>query len=85
MESANLTHTNIDKIATLFPNCITETTDDNGKLKKAINFDMLRAILSEDISEGNEAYEFTWVGKKLLLLRQTVLFARRCIPALRKA
>ncbi len=64
MESANLTDTNIDKIATLFPNCVTETADDNGKLKKAINFDMLRAMLSEDIFEGNEAYEFTWVGKK---------------------
>ena len=64
MESANLTDMNIDKIAALFPNCITETADENGKLKKAINFDMLRAMLSEDIAEGDEAYEFTWVGKK---------------------
>ena len=64
MESANITDMNIDKIAALFPNCITETADENGKLKKAINFDMLRAMLSEDIAEGDEAYEFTWVGKK---------------------
>lgn len=64
MESANITDMNIDKIATLFPNCITETADENGKLKKAINFEMLRAMLSEDIAEGDEAYEFTWVGKK---------------------
>lgn len=64
MESANLTDMNIDKIAALFPNCITETADENGKLKKAINFEMLRAMLSEDIAEGDEAYEFTWVGKK---------------------
>ena len=64
MESANLTDMNIEKIAALFPNCITETADENGKLKKAINFDMLRAMLSEDIAEGDEAYEFTWVGKK---------------------
>lgn len=64
MESANITDMNIDKIAGLFPNCITETADENGKLKKAINFDMLRAMLSEDIAEGDEAYEFTWVGKK---------------------
>ena len=64
MESANITDMNIEKIAALFPNCITETADENGKLKKAINFDMLRAMLSEDIAEGDEAYEFTWVGKK---------------------
>lgn len=64
MESANITDMNIDKIAALFPNCITETADENGKLKKAINLEMLRAMLSEDIAEGDEAYEFTWVGKK---------------------
>lgn len=64
MESANITDMNIDKIAALFLNCITETADENGKLKKAINFEMLRAMLSEDIAEGDEAYEFTWVGKK---------------------
>ena len=64
MESANITDMNIEKIAALFPNCITETADENGKLKKAINFEMLRAMLSEDIAEGDEAYEFTWVGKK---------------------
>ena len=64
MESANLTDKNIEKIAALFPNCITETADENGTLKKAINFDLLRAMLSEDIAEGDEAYEFTWVGKK---------------------
>lgn len=64
MQSANIKDMNIDKIAALFPNCITETADENGKLKKAVNFDMLRAMLSEDIAEGDEAYEFTWVGKK---------------------
>ena len=64
MESVNLTDKNIEKIAALFPNCITETADENGKLKKAINFEMLRSMLSEDVAEGDEAYEFTWVGKK---------------------
>ena len=35
-----------------------------GVLKKAINFEMLRQMLSDDIIDGDEAYEFTWVGKK---------------------
>lgn len=64
MESVDITDQNIDKIASLFPSCITEAKDENGKLKKAINFDMLRQLLSKDVAEGDEAYEFTWVGKK---------------------
>ena len=64
MESVNMTAQNIDKIGELFPNCITEAMDENGKLKKAINFELLRQMLSDDVLEGDEAYEFTWVGKK---------------------
>ena len=63
-ETPDMTEQNIEKIGKLFPNCITETKDENGKLKKAINFDLLRQMLSEDVVEGDEAYEFTWVGKK---------------------
>ena len=64
MESVDMTEQNIDKIGKLFPNCITEAMDENGKLKKAINFEMLRQMLFDDVLEGDEAYEFTWVGKK---------------------
>ena len=64
MESEDLTVKNIEKIAELFPNCITESSDANGSLKKTINFDLLRQMLSEHIKEGDETYEFTWVGKK---------------------
>lgn len=64
MESVNLAEQNIEKIGSLFPNCITEIIDNNGKLKKAINFDILKQMLSSDVIEGDEAYEFTWVGKK---------------------
>lgn len=68
MHSADITKNNIDKIAELFPNCITETADENGKLKKAINFETLHQMLSEDVAEGDEAYEFTWVGKKAAIV-----------------
>ena len=53
MESLNMTTQNIEKIGTLFPNCITETVDENGKLKKAINFDLLKQMLSCDVIEGS--------------------------------
>lgn len=69
MESVDMTEKNIDRIADLFPNCITEAVDeehstpDHKFYKKVVNFDMLRQILSGDVLEGDEAYE-SWVGKK---------------------
>ncbi len=68
METQDLTVANVERIGALFPNCITETADENGNLKKAINFDLLRQMLSGDVVEGDEAYEFTWVGKKAAIV-----------------
>ena len=68
MESVDLTAQNIEKIGALFPICITETVDKKGKSKKAINFELLKQMLSDDVIEGDEAYEFTWVGKKAAIV-----------------
>ncbi len=68
MESIDMTAQNIEKIGALFPNCITETKDAEGRPRKAINFDLLRQMLSGDVVEGDEAYEFTWVGKKAAIV-----------------
>lgn len=74
MESVDMTEKNIDRIAALFPNCITEALDeerstpDHKVYKKVVNFDMLRQMLSSDVLEGDEAYEFTWVGKKAAIV-----------------
>ena len=67
-ETPDMTQKNIDKIAQLFPNCITETKDENGNLKKAVNFELLQQQLSEDIADKDEAYEFTWVGKNAAIV-----------------
>lgn len=64
MESVDMTAQNIEKIGSLFPNCITETIDENGKGKNVINFELLKQMLSSDVIDWDEAYEFTWVGKK---------------------
>ena len=70
MQTPNLTAQNIDKIAALFPNCITEmldeekSTPDHKVYKHGINFELLKQMLSPDVGDGDEAYEFTWVGKK---------------------
>ena len=70
LQTPNLTSQNIDKIAALFPNCITEmldeekSTHDHKVYKRGINFELLKQMLSPDVVDGDEAYEFTWVGKK---------------------
>ena len=68
MESVDMTAQNVKKISLLFPNCITESFDENGNLKKVINFEILRQMLSGEVLEGDEAYEFTWVGKKAAIV-----------------
>ena len=68
METLDLTQANIEKLAALFPACVTEARGEDGKLKKAVNFELLRQLLSDVVLEGDEAYEFTWVGKKAAIV-----------------
>lgn len=67
-ETRDLTKGNIDYIEKFFPACITEARGEDGKLKKAVNFNLLRQMLSDEVLEGDEAYEFTWVGKKAAIV-----------------
>ena len=65
MQTHNIVDENIKKIAELFPNCLTERLDENGKPEVAIDFDQLRQELSKDIVEGpEERYQFTWPDKR---------------------
>lgn len=85
MESVDMTAQNIEKIGALFPNCITETVGEDGKPKKAINFDLLRQMLSGDVLEGEEAYEFTWVGKKAAILEANRPIRKTLRPAIEES
>ena len=73
-ETADMTAQNTDKIAALFPNCVTEMLDEEHSTpekkvyKRAVNFEMLKQMLSPDVIDGDEAYEFTWVGKKAAIV-----------------
>ena len=65
MHSLNIVGNNIDKIAQLFPNCVTERIGKDGKPELAIDFDKLKAELTNDVlEEGEERYQFTWPGKR---------------------
>ncbi len=81
MHSPNLVDANIEKIAALFPNCITETKDENNELKKAIDFDLLKQELSQVIVEGEqERYRLDWVGKKESILTANAPIAKTLRP-----
>ena len=65
MKSLDVIGTNIDKIAQLFPNCVTEHLGKDGKVELGIDFEKLKAELSNEIiEEGAERYQFTWPDKR---------------------
>ncbi|MFL1389350.1 site-specific DNA-methyltransferase [Pseudomonas tritici] len=81
MHSPNLTEANIDKLAAMFPNCITEARDAAGELKRAIDFDLLRQEMSTSIVEGQqERYQLNWPGKREALLTANAPIAKTLRP-----
>lgn len=69
LHSPNLTDENIEKIREMFPGCVTEAKDENGKVRLAVDFDQLRQELSDHIVEGQqERYHLNWPGKREALI-----------------
>ena len=66
--TSNIVSENILKIKELFPNCVTETKDENENTTLKINFETLKQELSDDVIKNNEKYEFTWPGKNKSIL-----------------
>ena len=64
METANKTLENLAKLKEMFPEVITETKDENGEIVSAVDAKKLEQLLSTKVIEGDESYDFTWVGKK---------------------
>ena len=65
MKSRNTAEDNVAKIAALFPQCVTERLNKDGKPELAIDFDKLRDELSNDVLDGaEERYQFTWPDKR---------------------
>ena len=88
-ESPDITAQNIDRIAALFPNCITEMLDEERSTpekkvyKRAVNFELLKQMLSPDVVDGDEAYEFTWVGKKAAIVEANKPIRKTLRPVLK--
>lgn len=81
MQSPNLLEENINGIAALFPSCITESRDENGVLKRAVDFDLLRQELSGGLVEGpQERYTLNWPGKNESILTANAPIAKTLRP-----
>lgn len=81
MHSPDITQTNIDKLAELFPSCLTETRGADGVVKRSIDFDQLRQELSTSIVEGpQERYQLNWPGKHEALLTANAPIAKTLRP-----
>jgi adenine-specific DNA-methyltransferase len=81
LHTPDLTAGSIEKIATLFPNCITETRGENGTLTRAVDFDQLRQELSASIVDGpRERYHLDWPGKREGLLAANTPIAKTLRP-----
>ena len=91
MESINMTEQNIERIGALFPNCITEmldeekSTSENKVYKKVVNFELLKQMLSDEVIDGDEAYEFTWVGKKASIVEANKPIRKTLRPCLEES
>ena len=64
METSDMAAENIEKIGALLPSAVTEIPGEDGRIKKGVNFEMLKQVLSPDVVEGDERYEFSGVGKE---------------------
>ena len=81
MSTPDLTDKNIEQIGALFPNVITETRDENGAVKKAVDFDLLKQALSKNLVEDdNERYRLDWPGEKASLLKANTPITKTLRP-----
>ena len=82
MHTPNFTANNVEKLAALFPNCVTEGRDEKGGLKYEIDFDLLRQELSGDIVDGpRERFHLDWPGKREALLAANAPIAKALRPS----
>lgn len=81
MHTPDFAEANIAKLAELFPNCVTESKDEHGEIKRAIDFDLLKQELSTSVVEGpQERYQLNWPGKREALFTANAPIAKTLRP-----
>lgn len=81
LHTPDFTEANIAKLAELFPDCVTESRDEKGQIKRSIDFDQLRQELSGHLVDGpQERYQLNWPGKKESLITANAPIAKTLRP-----
>ena len=81
LRTPDLTARNVERIADLFPQAITESRDAEGNVTLAVDFDLLRQELSDHITEGpQERYQLDWPGKRAAAFAANAPIARTLRP-----
>lgn len=82
MHTPDLTQSNIDKLAELFPTVMTESRDEDGNVVRVVNFDLLRQELSAHVVEGpQERYQLDWPGKREALFAANAPISKTLRPS----
>jgi len=69
MKTAEITEENIDKLAAIFPHCITEVKEKDGTVTRGVDFNLLKQEFSNAVVDGpRESYSINWPGKKASLV-----------------
>ena len=59
---------NLDALYKIAPSCFTEAKDENGNVRRVVDFMKLRLLLGDNtVEDAPEVYDFTWVGKRAAL------------------
>ncbi|MGS1015215.1 site-specific DNA-methyltransferase [Rhodanobacter sp. UC4450_H17] len=81
MHSPDLSQDNLARIREMFPGCVTEARGEDGSVKLAVDFDLLRQELSGSLVEGpQERYQLDWPGKRKALLTANESIAKTLRP-----
>ncbi|TNU73421.1 site-specific DNA-methyltransferase [Miniimonas arenae] len=81
LHSPDLTARNVERIAELFPQVITESRDAGGNVTLAVDFDLLRQELSDHVVDGpQERYQLDWPGKRVAAFAANAPIAKTLRP-----
>ena len=81
MQTTEITEKNIDKLAALFPHCITEVKEENGTVTRGVDFNLLKQEFSNSVVEGpRESYSINWPGKKASLISANAPISKTLRP-----
>lgn len=85
MKSKDLIKARIDKLSELFPGCLVESADSDGKVSKKVDLAYLKQFLADELVEGEEVYELNWAGKKAAVLDANRLSTKTLRPKKEKS